>query len=250
MWYVYIYKDPIDDTIFYVGKGKENRCKSHLWKANTWVNQGKPSKCGSFNLHLIRKIVKIRESGFEPIIEIIASFENEQDAYNKEIFEIATRKNLGSNLCNLTNGGEGYSVSEEKRKVLGEKHRLWMKSEEGLAWRKSLSESRKGSGNPNFGKKEDEEHKKIRMKNLLTKERWNKGLKGDPRLKGPVKGSLSHNSKKCRATNLKMNFVVEEQSKSRMIRKLKELNCDISHSSIDRILATKKPIKGWWVEYV
>ena len=250
MWYVYIYKDPIDDSVFYVGKGKGNRHKSHLYRANTWLKQGKPSRCGSLNLHLTRKIVKIKESGFEPIVEIIASFENEQEAYDKEMSEIAIRKNSGLSLCNLTDGGEGYNVSEEKRKTLGKKHGIWMQSEEGLAWRKSFSESRKGSGNPNFGKKENEEHKKARMKNMLAKERWNKGLKDDPRLKGPVKGSLSHNAKKCRATNLKTNFVIEEQSKSRLVRKLKELNCDICSSSGDTNLAANTPIKDWWVEYV
>lgn len=245
MWYVYFYKDPEDDSVFYVGKGKGNRHKTHLYRASTWVNQGKPTSCGSLNLHLIRKIVKIREHGNEPIIELIAYFDKEQDAYDREVLEILNRK---STLCNLTEGGEGFRVNEEKRKLMSENRKAWCESEAGLSWRKMMSESRKGTGNPAFGKKEDEHHKQDRMKNMLAKERWNKGLRGDSRSKGPLKGSLSHNSKKCRAINVVTNEIIEEKSLSRLAIKMKQSGHILSLSSINRVLAQKKPIKNWFVE--
>jgi len=246
MWYVYFYRDPIDNSIFYVGKGKENRCKNHLYRASTWVKQGKPAT-KSLNLHLIRKIVKIRESGNEPVVEIVAHFEIEQDAYAREILEISQRK---ESLCNLTDGGEGYRVSEEKRKRASEKRNLWLQSEEGLAWRKWMSESRKGSGNPHFGKKEDEEHKKKRMENFLAKTRWNKGLKGDPRSRGPKKGSLPHNARNCKAKNEDTGQTIFAESKRRLHQKLEELGIRISFTTIDRALQSgRKTKQGWRFEY-
>lgn len=246
MWYVYFYKDPRDNSIFYVGKGKNNRSRSHLYRASTWVKQGRPSPCGSLNLHLIRKIVKIREEGFEPIVEIVEKYEEEKDAYAREIQEISLRKET---LCNLTEGGEGYRVSEERRKQVAQKHREWMQSESGIAWRKKFSESRKREGNPNFGKKEDEEHKKSRMKNFLEKERWNKGLKGDPRSKGPKPGSLPHNAKTCSAINVESGHVIVGESKIRLFKKMKELGIQISLSTISRALEEDVPKMGWRFTY-
>jgi len=243
MWYVYFYRDPADNSIFYVGKGKGNRCKNHLYRASTWVKKGKPSKCGSLNLHLIRKIVKIRESGLEPIVEIVENFDDEQDAYDREISEIACRKESG--LCNITSGGEGYRVEKEKRKVIAEKRRLWMQSEEGLAWRKLFSESRKGSGNPCFGKKEEEEHKKQRMKNLLAKPRWNKGLKGDPRSKGPL-GAIPWNAKQCRAIHILTGQIIEAESKVRLLRKMLDLKIKVSLSAIGRAIDNNRPTRSGW----
>lgn len=247
MWYVYFYINPVDNQIFYIGKGNGNRCKSHLYRTSTWIKQGKPTNVRSLNLHLLRKISLIRDLGFEPIIEIIDYFENEKDALDREIYEISLRK---ESLCNITSGGEGATLPLESIEKIKLKRQEWLQSDAGLAWRKKISESRKGSGNPSFGKKEDEEHKKARMKNMLAKDRWNKGLKKDPRAKGHLKGALTHNAKKCRISNLKTNFILEEDSKSRLVKKLKELGIEISSSSIDRILALKKPIKDWWVEYV
>lgn len=246
MWYVYFYRDPTNNSVFYIGKGKGNRCKDHLYRASTWDKQGRPSKCGSLNLHLIRKILKIRESGNEPIVEIIENFENEQDAYDREIYEIANRKESG--LCNITSGGEGYRVEEEKRKIIGENHSKWMNSEEGLAWRKMMSESRKGIGNPNFGKKEEETHKIQRMKNFLAKPRWNKGLKGDPRAKGPA-GCVPWNAKKCRAKSVLTEQIIEAESKVKLVQKMKDLKIEISLSSVTRSIAQNRPISGWRFEY-
>lgn len=130
-WYVYVYRDPINNAVFYVGEGKGNRCKSHLYRATTWQKQNKPCPCGSLNLHLMRKILKIRESNVEPIVEIVSTFNDEQLAYD---FEIQQIKFYGlDNLCNLTNGGEGLRISDERRKQLSDKRKEWLKTEAGIA---------------------------------------------------------------------------------------------------------------------
>ncbi|MDH5533444.1 MAG: hypothetical protein OEX81_03400 [Candidatus Pacebacteria bacterium] len=56
-YYVYIYIDPRNDEIFYVGKGKGDRCFSHLFEDS--------------EKEKVRKIKDIRADGLEPKIEII-----------------------------------------------------------------------------------------------------------------------------------------------------------------------------------
>lgn len=76
----------------------------------------------------------------------------------------------------------------------------WLKSEDGKKFLLNLSEQRKGSGNPRWGFKEDEEKKHARMKNMLSKPRWNAGLtkENDPRIAklATWKGKIPPNAKK------------------------------------------------------
>lgn len=247
MWYVYSYADPDSSRVFYIGKGKENRCKSHLYRTKTWVNRGKPSKCGSHNLHLLRLISKIWERGQEPVITIIDRFDIEKDAYSFEIKMIKIHKNT---VCNLTNGGEGFSGNLETCQRMSINRKEWHKSEAGIAWSRKMSEDRTGPKNPNYGKIEDEDHKRDRMKNFLEKERWNKGRVGDPRCKGHPKGELPHNALPCRATNELSHEIVEGESIGRLAKKLKDNQYPISHSSISRIIGQDKTINGWRIIYV
>ena len=57
-YYVYLYLDPRDDKVFYVGKGANNRAFYHL---------GREDGSG-----MAERIAEIREAGFEPKIEILA----------------------------------------------------------------------------------------------------------------------------------------------------------------------------------
>jgi hypothetical protein len=247
MWYVYSYSDPCSGRVFYIGKGKDNRCKAHLYRAKTWVNRGKPAKCGSHNLHLLRLISKIWDRGEQPVVEIIKQFDNEQNAYSYEIEMIKYHKDT---ICNLTDGGEGFKGHAETRLKMSEKRKEWLKTDKGQAWRKMMSEARKGSKNPHFGKKEEEEHKRSRMKNMLEKERWNKGRAGDPRCKGHPKGELPHNARPCRAVNELSGEAIEESSIGRLAKRLVNNQYQISHSSISRIIDRDKTINGWRISYV
>ena len=247
MWYVYSYTDPSDDRIFYIGKGKENRCKVHLYRAKTWINRGKPAKCGSQNLHLLRLISKIWDQGQDPRVEIIERFDLEKDAL---LFEMKMIEQYKSTLCNLTLGGEGFSADSETRRKMSEKRKEWLKTETGQAWREAMSESMTGSKNHRYGKIEDENHKRDRMKNMLEKERWNKGRTGDPRCKGPSKGELPHNARSCRAINEFSCEIVESESIGRLAKKLMNNQYPISHSSISRIIGHNKTTNGWRIIYV
>jgi len=93
-YYVYLYIDPRNDQIFYVGKGRGNRAFSHL------RDQGKSEK----NL----RIHEIQSDGFQPKIEILVhGLEDESTARKIEASIIDL---LG--IVNLTNIQSGYESRE------------------------------------------------------------------------------------------------------------------------------------------
>jgi hypothetical protein len=109
-YYIYQYIDPrpgAESCVIYIGKGKKSRCNDHLVKA--------------YNPLLRRIIAKIREHGLEPKVEIVASFDDEAEAFDaeKELILLHGRRDLGlGSLCNLTDGGDGaggYCFTQEQR---------------------------------------------------------------------------------------------------------------------------------------
>ena len=79
-WYVYLYRDPRDGTIFYVGKGQGNRVFSHL------NEQSETEK--------VRRIAEIRTDEKEPQLEILRhSLPDEKTAYLIEAVAMDLLKN-------------------------------------------------------------------------------------------------------------------------------------------------------------
>jgi hypothetical protein len=87
--YVYIYVDPTDKSVFYVGKGQDYRALTHL------ENAGNPE--------LKRRIKKLKTQGLEPQIELLAhSLKNRDVALQ---IESAVIESLGcGKLCNGVRG--------------------------------------------------------------------------------------------------------------------------------------------------
>ncbi len=109
-YYVYSLIDPRPrkrGRVFYVGKGKGRRSKSHLRSA---LNG---SHC---NPHLSRTIKKINTSGLEYGVEFLFSSTNEAECFEKEIHWISFYGM--ETLCNLTEGGEGAVHCQETREKL------------------------------------------------------------------------------------------------------------------------------------
>ena len=100
--------------------------------------------------------------------------------------------------------------------------------------KQKMSESKLGEKNPMFGKKEDENHKAERMKNLLATPRWNKGLTkhDDARILklASWKGKTTVNALKCKLINKKTGEIWSADS----LRKLAD-NCPLSLASINRL---------------
>jgi hypothetical protein len=89
-YYVYLYINPLDDSIFYVGKGKGNRVFDHL-KAD-----GENEKANA--------IREIRANGKEPKIEILVhGLPDEEAAYRIEAAVIDVIR-----VSNLTNSVRGW----------------------------------------------------------------------------------------------------------------------------------------------
>jgi hypothetical protein len=145
-YYIYIYLDPrkygyykygeykFDYEPFYVGKGKNDRCK-------IYYNRNKYFK---------NKINKIIRCGLKPIIFKLYENLNENKSFEFEkklIKEIGRIDLKTGSLINMTDGGEGTSgISEEERS--------------------KISERMKGENNPFFGKHHTEETKRILRKNF------------------------------------------------------------------------------------
>ena len=169
-YYVYIYLDSrkpgkfvygefeFDYEPFYVGKGKGDRFRRHLFFYK------------KYKTHFYLKLKKIIEEGFQPII--LKHFEEltEEESFLKErnLIEIIGREISGGPFVNQSDGGEGQSgfkhkletrtkISESLKK--NEKFQAYMKTEE---YRSKLSNSLKGHGG--YGKgipRTDEVKRKI-----------------------------------------------------------------------------------------
>jgi hypothetical protein len=101
-YYVYLYVDPRDGKVFYIGKGKDERCLDHLFEDDDHPK--------------VKRIREIFGAGLEPRIEMLAhGLRTEQEAYNIEAAAIGL---LG--LENLTNRVVGKDSLRFGRKGLSE----------------------------------------------------------------------------------------------------------------------------------
>ncbi len=110
-YYVYQLIDSRNKKVFYVGKGQKKRMYDHVKDVKRGLIPNRNNK------KLGNKIEKILSIGKIKYKKVLVT-ENEQEAYNKEKELIAE---IGlENLCNITNGGEGFygrHSEETKRKI-------------------------------------------------------------------------------------------------------------------------------------
>lgn len=126
--YVYLYVDPRNGNVFYVGCGKGRRMFAHL----------RPSLL-SKDSEKNRILKEILSDGLHPTIAVIEDGLTQADALNKEREWI---KFYGKeNLANLTTGGQGCSGI---RPFLGKHHTE--------AAKERIRQSKLGKNNPMFGK--------------------------------------------------------------------------------------------------
>ena len=181
-YYVYVYLDPLKPgkfiygnfcfnfEPFYVGKGSGARAISHL----------KETSENTDNKFKFRKINKILNSGKVPIITKVQESMEEVSAFllEKKLIKLIGRKTFKEGvLTNISIGGESppkfYDLPIEQQEEIRQKFRDKKYSQETInkrikkntgkkrteEFRKNLSESRKGMGNPMYGKKFTKKHR-------------------------------------------------------------------------------------------
>jgi hypothetical protein len=186
MYYVYELIDPRNLEPFYVGKGLGNRASFHLSEC---------SRVKTDNQRKYNKIQKIRKYGYEPIVNIIKYFENENDAYD---YEECLIKKYGriryDNDGILTNICESSRPPSHKGKTYKEiygddwmdqvRKRLKTKYETGNFGgvkkhteesKRKISQKVSGKNNPSYGVPCSEERKRKISEN--AKERYKNGFK-------------------------------------------------------------------------
>lgn len=99
--YVYLYIDPRDNSVFYVGKGTNNRCFSHLSDNN--------------ESHKAARIAELKKLGHEPRIEILRHGLTSDEAHHVESAAIDL---LG--LHALTNRVTGHHTTAQGRAEINE----------------------------------------------------------------------------------------------------------------------------------
>ena len=100
LYYVYLYIDPRDQSVFYVGKGKGNRAFAHLYDTSEHAKS--------------LKIAEIRRNNLEPIIELAVHGIEDVETINR--IEASIIDVYG--IHNLTNIQRGYHAREFGRMTL------------------------------------------------------------------------------------------------------------------------------------
>ena len=108
--YVYIYIDPRNNSIFYVGKGKGNRLFSHL------KDQSETDK--------VIRIKEIKQSGCEPHIELIryGLSDNEAALVEAATIDLIGKANLTNRIAGHHKGSFGRIASQEVIMMLSAQH--------------------------------------------------------------------------------------------------------------------------------
>lgn len=124
----------------YVGKGKINRPKNHLFR----YKNGKS--------YFYNKLKKIVGEGNEPVWIIVKDGLSEREAFDEEIriIKLIGRKSNGGTLTNLSHGGEGQTGyrhrDESKEKISNslKNNKDWLEKMKSQEYRDKLSKSLMG----------------------------------------------------------------------------------------------------------
>jgi len=140
VFYVYELRDPDTMLPFYVGKGSGDRMYRHENAVRNWAT----NRMADHNTYLYNKIKKILDGGKRVKHFKVFETNDENEAFEKEKELIKSYREAGFKLCNILDGGEGYSggthkLSEEAKQKIGNALRGKSKS---IEHRKALSDAK------------------------------------------------------------------------------------------------------------
>lgn len=189
MFYVYEHIRPDTNTIFYVGKGKQDRGYTRNGRNPHWH-------------HVVNKA-----DGFS--VRMVAENVDEELAFLLEVERIDQLRRLGVKLCNMTDGGEGmsgYVPSDETRRKLSEALKGHGVSEE---TRQKLSEASKGYVPTEAARRKMSEAGKGRVVSEETRRKISNTWTG--RKRGPMS-----EEQKLRLSEAHKGRVVSEETKRKI----------------------------------
>jgi hypothetical protein len=131
MHYTYLHRRESDNAPFYIGKGKGKRAWAHASRNQHWKNT-------------------VAKHGLK--VEIVAEWDDEEMAFEHEKFLIACFRDMGHQLVNITDGGEGVSgfVGFWSGKKQSDEHKA--KNSSALTGKKKSPEHIKNAANAKIGK--------------------------------------------------------------------------------------------------
>ena len=101
MYYTYLHRRESDNKPFYIGKGLGKRAWAHRGRNDYWART-------------------VAKHGLK--VEIVAEWKTEEEAFEHEKFLISCFRDMGHELVNLTDGGDGASGYKH-----GEERLRWLK---------------------------------------------------------------------------------------------------------------------------
>lgn len=211
-YYIYIHFNKNTGEPFYIGKGKDNRASSTYGRNKWWNNI-------------------VNKYGFE--YEILEDNLSEKYSFELEKYYISLFKQWGFKLCNLTNGGEGFTKNhtEESKKKISENN---AKNRKGILLTQEhkdiLSKRNKGNTYAKDHKKTKEGLERIKQSNIGNTKRKNKKHSEETKFK-ISESRKDKNTKKVYQFDLDNNFICEYNS----IKEAALLN-GYNQESIGRVL--------------
>lgn len=162
-YYIYTYTDPINQNVFYVGKGQKDRAESHLRR--------RMLKLKLHNDDFAKRIDEILEANMKPIIEIKEYFDDEKKACD---FESALIQEIGiENLTNKQIFSWPFKLTPEvlhKRAESCKKNEKWRATIQSKEHREKLSKAVKlGIANKGGRQPLSPEHRQAVSKGLKGK---------------------------------------------------------------------------------
>jgi len=226
----------------YIGSSEDvdKRIKVHFRRLKN-NNHTNPHLQNAYNLYGANEfsLMVLEECERESLLE--------REQYWMDLTQCYNRK-IGFNNCKKSDRPTGYKHTDHAKykmrqaklgKKLPQKQIAKMvESRKGFKHSKEtkdkISKANGGINNGMFGRKEDEDHKKERMKNFLAKPRWNKGLtkNSDERIKklGVRAGKIPPNALKCELIDRR----IDKRYSGYSLKDLAEKS-GLSLSSINRI---------------
>ena len=221
-YYVYTLTDPINNEIFYVGKGTKNR----MYKHEVLVKRHKLPNGNNYYLYKIIKEIINRTSNNKIIYEKV--FQNDDSDICYE-YEAKTIKNIGlDKLTNLCDGGIVPILSGIKNGMYGKKHsketkrKMRNKRTTTINMKKS-EETKKKIGDWHRGKKIS-----IEQREQISKTLTGRKLSDETKLK--IKNSLKN--------SIKFKEIMENSIRNEKIRQSK-IGTKLSDETKEKIRQSK-----------